>query len=494
MEIRENEFEYILLKNLLSNGVFFNKTFSFLQSKFFQSEGPRKIFNLIKDYYKEYNSVPTCIELVSKIKDTSNAELRKELALGLKQVNDTEIINNTEFLCDETLKFAKDALYLEALTIGAEGLQNKSDDLKLKAQRILDERAQLNIDDKIGIEFSDSEEMIKYFSERNLGILTQHKELNKRLGTGFLPGTLSVILAGQSVGKSLMMCDIISGMLMQGKNILMVSLEMSQNEMMKRIYANCLDIDVNHFSDLSKTQIELEELKKLGPIVTKETIQNKITELQLTGKLGRFFVKDYPTGSFSALQLEALVQKFQIEKNIKFDCIFIDYLGIMKSDLVSPNAGLYSYLKSIGEEVRASAKKLNVAIISANQLNRGATNKVDDVDNSAISDSLGTAMTADFLLFLLQNEEMKAKSEIVCKITKNRFNGKTDIWVMGIDYPKMRFFDIEKTNGQTFTSTEQKENYSTYANNEIKEQSKQDMKNLKKQDEIDSFLNDLGIS
>ena len=65
---------------------------------------------------------------------------------------------------------------------------------------------------------------------------------------------------------------------------------------------------------------------------------------------------------------------------------------------------------------------------------------------------------------------------------------------MGIDYPKMRFFDIEKTNGQTFTSTEQKENYSTYANNEIKEQSKQDMKNLKKQDEIDSFLNDLGIS
>ena len=68
---------------------------------------------------------------------------------------------------------------------------------------------------------------------------------------------------------------------------------------------------------------------------------------------------------------------------------------------------------------------------------------------------------------------------------------------MGIDYPKMRFFDIEKTNGQTFTSQEQKENYSTYANNEVKEQNKQDFKNLKKKetkDDIDSFLNDLGIS
>lgn len=178
---------------------------------------------------------------------------------------------------------------------------------------------------------------------------------------------------------------------------------------------------------------------------------------------------------------------------------FGEYLDLLREQELKEHVDFNDEIISIEEiepqeMVDISLDGNNVFFANDVLIHNCATNKVDDVDNSAISDSLGTAMTADFLLFLLQNEEMKAKSEIVCKITKNRFNGKTDIWVMGIDYPKMRFFDIEKTNGQTFTSTEQKENYSTYANNEIKEQSKQDMKNLKKQDEIDSFLNDLGIS
>ena len=188
--------------------------------------------------------------------------------------------------------------------------------------------------------------------------------------------------------------------------------------------------------------------------------------------------------------ISVIIPVYNSEKYLKAtiqSVIEQDYRDI---EIILVNDGSTDDSLSICKQLQSGDSRIHII----NQENSGATNKVDDVDNSAISDSLGTAMTADFLLFLLQNEEMKAKSEIVCKITKNRFNGKTDIWVMGIDYPKMRFFDIEKTNGQTFTSKEQKENYSTYANNEIKEQSKQDMKNLKKQDEIDSFLNDLGIS
>ena len=71
-----------------------------------------------------------------------------------------------------------------------------------------------------------------------------------------------------------------------------------------------------------------------------------------------------------------------------------------------------------------------------------ATNNIDEADNSNVSDSMGTVMTADFMLFLLQNEEMKEKKEIVCKITKNRFAGRTDTWLMNIDYEHMRFADM----------------------------------------------------
>ena len=69
-------------------------------------------------------------------------------------------------------------------------------------------------------------------------------------------------------------------------------------------------------------------------------------------------------------------------------------------------------------------------------------------------------MTADFMLFLLQNEEMKKNSEIVCKVTKNRFNGRTDTWEMSIDYPHMRFNDmLEQSSGEAvFKQAENEKN------------------------------------
>ena len=162
------------------------------------------------------------------------------------------------------------------------------------------------------------------------------------------------------------MCDLISGFIKNGKNVLLVSLEMSEKEMMKRIYANVFDIDVNHFSDLSKTSGELENF---SDPVTKAQILSKYDSFKV-GDRGKLFIKEYPTGSFSASMLESLVKKYQQQKNVKFDVILVDYLGIAKSDRVSPSAGLYSYVKAIGEEFRAAALNLGVVLISASQLNR----------------------------------------------------------------------------------------------------------------------------
>lgn len=71
-----------------------------------------------------------------------------------------------------------------------------------------------------------------------------------------------------------------------------------------------------------------------------------------------------------------------------------------------------------------------------------ATNNTN-ADNSTVSDSYGSVMTADFLMFLLQTEEMKANGDIICKITKNRFTGKTDVFPLRVDYELMRFEDPE---------------------------------------------------
>jgi len=329
------------------------------------------------------------------------------------------------------------------------------------------------------------------------------------LGAGFLPGTLSVILAAQGIGKSLLMTDLISGIFVNTKNVLLVSLEMLGSEVMKRVHANSMDLPINSLIDLSKTEKELNELTRR--VVTKEQIIEAHTRVKAQGNCGKLFIKNYPAGSFSPLMLEQLIESFKIEKNIEFDIVFVDYLGIMKSDLLTPSAGLYSYLKSIGEEVRAVADKQKVPIISANQLNRNAINQTESVDNSSISDSIGTAMTADFMLFLLQDESMKEQKEIVCKVTKNRFTGITDTWMMSIDYEHMRFEDklvqgspeameiLDSTvnagpsvlDDFGIVTAEKQERAEVYANNEIKEIVHEDIKNIQKADKKDPFNNDM---
>lgn len=490
-------FEYLVLKSLVHDGEFFNKCFNLLKSDYFKEFGNKELFKLLKEYYSEYKERPQEIALAALIKNVVNVETRKTIIESLKKLNSLELNKNTQFMCNETIKFIKDAIYYKALEIGSEGLMNKDESKMKKAQGMFEEMSKIQIDSNLGLDFDNIQEQIDYYSKREVGIRTQHKSFNKRLGSGFLPGTLNVILAAQGVGKSLLMCDFISGMLLKNKNILMVSLEMSPNEMLKRIQANVFNIDANSFCDLSKTDGEIQNLER--PCTTKEKILDAYNKVKLSGSCGKLFIKEYPAGSFSSLMLQDLVEKFKVEKDIKFDIIFIDYLGIMKSDLVSPNVGLYSYIKSIGEEVRAFAVKNSIAVISASQLNRASVNKTDGVDNSMIADSIGTAATADFMVFLLQTEEMKQKSEMLCKITKNRYTGITDSFVMNIDYPKMKFSDIDQNKDLPenalvdFKTVEQKEKAESFAKKEISEINKNSFNAIKKADSSQKDVDILDI-
>lgn len=507
------DFENILLKKLLYNGEFYGKVMPILKGHYFSNIGNKELFVLTKQHYEKYRDIPTLTELVAKVKDVPNAEIRAEVVKSLQTVDKVDEIANLEFMCEETVSWVRDSMYLEALQLGSDGLMNKDDNLKLKAQEILDQRAKVSIDTDLGLSIDDIEEMIEYYSERQVGIRSQHKELNKRLGPGFLPKTLSLIMAASGVGKSLLMTDLISGMIKQGKNILLVSLEMADKEIMKRVHANAMDLPINSLIDLSKTEGELNELDR--PALTKEMVRDAYTKLKMTGTCGKFYVKDYPAGSFSPLMLENLVESYRVEKGIEFDIVFVDYMGIMKSDRLSPSVGLYSYIKSIAEELRAVASKLELPIVSASQLNRSATGETD-ADNSAVSDSLGSVMTADFIMFLLQNEEMKERGEIVAKTTKNRFTGRTDTWLMGIQYEYMKFYDLV-TQGQGgeleitpqqsdapkidddfgIVTSQKQADAEEYATNEIKEIIRKDHENASKSnpfvDDLDKIYEELGL-
>ena len=101
-------------------------------------------------------------------------------------------------------------------------------------------------------------------------------------------------------------------------------------------------------------------------------------------------------------------------------------------------------IEYIGEREMMDISVSNNQLFYANGIliHNCATNNLE-ADNSAVSDSMGSVMTADFLMFLLQTEEMKEKGDIICKITKNRYTGKTETFPMRVNYELMRFEDPE---------------------------------------------------
>src|SRR5574344_1289208 len=84
-------------------------------------------------------------------------------------------------------------------------------------------------------------------------------------------------------------------------------------------------------------------------------------------------------------------------------------------------------IEEIGEEETIDFNISGNHLFYANGIltHNSAVNSTD-ASNDSVSDSLGTVQTADFMIFLLQTEEMKSQKKILCKVTKNRFNGRTD--------------------------------------------------------------------
>ena len=231
------------------------------------------------------------------------------------------------------------------------------------------------------------------------------------------------------VGKSLFMCHVASSVLIQGKNVLYITLEMSEEKIAERIDANLLNINIKDIETLPKIMFE----SKVNAIAKKTQ--------------GTLIIKEYPTASAHSGHFRALLNELQLKKSFRPDIIFIDYLNICASSRYKGNLSVnsYSYIKSIAEELRGLAVEMNVPIFSATQTTRsGSTNS--DPDLTDTSESFGLPATADLMFALISTEELEQLGQIMVKQLKNRYNDPTanKRFVIGIDRSKMRLYDVEQ--------------------------------------------------
>ncbi len=422
--------ESIILSALYSNEDYVRRTLPYLEKDYFTSEPNKVIFELIRSHVEKYNTTPTKDSLMISLDDVSLSEnnFKESHALieSLKETDEKE----TDWQVDHTEKWCQERALYNAV-MKSISILNDHEDQKGDLPKLLQDALAVSFDTHIGHDFVDDFETRFEFYNRVEEKIPFHLELFNEITKGGLSNkTLNVALAGTGVGKSLFMCDLAANHYMMGKNVLYITLEMSEEKIAERIDANLLNISIADVASTSKSSFE----KKI------EKIKNKTT--------GKLIIKEYPTAVANANHFRHLLNELHLKKNFTPDVIFIDYLNICSSARIRYGAGINSYtlVKSIAEELRGLAVENDVPIISATQTTRSGYSNTD-VDLTDTSESFGLPATADLMFALISTEELEDMNQILVKQLKNRYNDINNHkrFVVGIDRPKMRLYDAENS-------------------------------------------------
>jgi replicative DNA helicase len=348
--------EFLILRNLLYNEEYIRKIIPFLKSEYFEDTNQKIVFEEILSFVQEYNQPATkevlCIE-IEKRKDINDTSF-KEIIQLVSCLDDVPAEFN--WLVNTTEKWCRDrAIYLalmESIHI-ADGKDEKKNRDSIPS--ILSDALAVSFDNHIGHDYlQDYEERYNSYHKKEDKIEFDLEYFNKITKGGLPNKTLNIALAGTGVGKSLFMCHVASSVLLQGRNVLYITLEMAEERIAERIDANLLNVPIQDIVDLPKQMFE-----------TKVTNLAKKTQ-------GTLIIKEYPTASAHSGHFKSLLNELALKKSFRPDIIFIDYLNICASSRFKGgnNVNSYTLVKSIAEELRGLAVEFNVPIVSATQTTR----------------------------------------------------------------------------------------------------------------------------
>ena len=440
--------ERTALKNLIHNEDYCRKVLPFIKEEYFSDRLEKLLFAEIYKFVNKYNNLPTKESLSIEINSnrTITEDEYKKITEILGTLNPEPV--NLEWLVETTETFCKDRAIHNAILGGIQIIDGRDKTHTPEyLPEMLSDALSVSFDQKVGHDYLlESKERYDFYKKKEERLELDLDFFNKITRGGIPSKTLNICLAGTGVGKTMFMTHLASSILLQGKNVLYITLEMAEERIAERIDANLLNVGM---SDLEELPYQMYETK-----INK--LQSKTT--------GQIIIKEYPTASAHTGHFKNLISELALKKSFKPDIVFVDYLNICSSSRFKAGANVnsYTYIKSIAEELRGLAVEHDIPIFSATQTTRGGYVS-SDVGLEDTSESFGLPATADFMFALISSEELEEKNQIMVKQLKNRYNDPTvnRKFIIGVDRSKMRLYDVEQTAQEDLVESGQKDSIST---------------------------------
>jgi len=422
--------EKLILSNLIHNEDYVRKVLPYIKAEYFPDFSERTTLNCIVEFFDKYNKPPTKEALNVMLSDFDKfSEDHYKGAVDMVQSFEPSD-DSIEWLVDQTEKFCQDKAVYNAIMDSIQILEGKSKNDKGSIPDLLHQALGVSFDAHIGHDYiEDADARFDFYHRKEIKTKFDLDKLNDITKGGLSNKTLNVALAGTGVGKSLFMCHCAAANLRDNKNVLYITLEMSEERIAERIDANLMGITLD----------ELQEIPK-------DSFEKKINRVKNNFK-GRVKIKEYPTTGAGANHFRHLLNELKIKQNFVPDIIYVDYLNICMSSRIRYGAGVnsYTYVKAIAEELRGLAVEFDLPIVTATQTTRSGYTS-SDVGLEDTSESFGLPATADFMFALISTEELEELGQLLIKQLKNRYSDPNTNrrFVVGVDRSRMTLHNVEQ--------------------------------------------------
>ena len=419
-----------ILANLIHNEKYCRKVAPFIDSSYFSERNEEIVSQEILGFFNKYNKLPT--PDILSIELSNRTDIRdNELQNYIEYVNTLqEDDSDYNWLIDNTEKYCKDRAVYNAILKSISILDGKEASLtKDSIPSVLQTALSVSFDVNVGHDYlEDGDTRYELYHLQEDKIPFDLDKLNEITDGGMSNKAIYIVLAGSGLGKSQFMCHVAASTLIQNKNVLYITLEMSEEKIAERIDANLMNINIDQLKHLDKSDFD-NRLQR----ISKKTH-------------GSLVIKEYPTASVHSGHFRALFEELKVKKDFVPNLLIVDYLNICNSARIRSglNTNSYGLIKAIAEELRGLGVEYNIPVLTASQLTRSAQTS-SDVEITDISDSIGTMYIADFVIALTRSEELDRLNQIAVKQIKNRYSdpSKNRRFILGVDRAKMKFYNVE---------------------------------------------------
>ena len=344
----------------------------------------REVAKFIKSHTDDHKAMPT------------HEQVKAVTSVDLKRIPDLTEDHYSWFMA-EFEGFTRRNELERAILKSADLLEKGDYD---PVEKLIKDAVQISLTKDMGTDyFLDPRARLLAIKSNNGQVSTGWPTLDKRLFGGMNRGELNIFAGGSGSGKSLFMLNIAINWCTQGLNGVFLTLELSEGlcaMRMDSMVANCSTKEV--FKDLDTVEMKVKMVGK---------------------KSGALRIKYMPAQS-NVNQIRSYLKELQVQTGIKVDFIMVDYLDLVMpvSAKVSPN-DLFVKDKYVSEELRNLARELNILMITASQLNRGAVEEIE-FDHSHIAGGLSKINTADNVFGIFTSRAMRERGRYQLQLMKTR--------------------------------------------------------------------------